>query len=164
MRIKNEKERAESNGALFTKNADYRLVKMRMADEERVDYDNMNGDKKMEPLKSRPKGIFKSGTAEQAQAWHKVLDKSTFVLSGIGLLADVLGIGKLAYDVVVLGNLADIGFKLIVLVIVFLFGIGLGVVAIRGFQNISLPLMGRFYAWVYMTIGCLSYLGIAVTV
>lgn len=103
---------------------------------------------------------FQSDSERLSPRWHSILNKSTLALSGIGLLADVLGIGKLAYDIVIVGNLADIGFKLVVLVIVFLFGIGLGIVAIKGFGNMSVLLLGRFFAWVYIAIACLSYLGV----
>jgi hypothetical protein len=92
---------------------------------------------------------------------HKFFNVTTLTLSAIGLLADILGIGKVAYDVIVQGQLADLGFKLVVLVIVFLFGIGLGVISIRGFQNTSLLVIARFYAWVYVAIVCLSYFGVA---
>ncbi len=107
-------------------------------------------------MKSQP-----TATSTLSPHWQSALKGSTLALSAIGLLADILGIGKLAYDVIVVGDLADLGFKLIVLVIVFLFGVGLGVVSIRGFGNISLLVFARLYAWVYVAIACLSYLGIA---
>lgn len=72
-----------------------------------------------------------------------------------------MGIGKLAYDVIVERELSDLGFKLVVLVLVFLFGIGLGVVSIKGFQNTNLLMIAQFYAWIYVAIACLSYFGIA---
>ena len=54
----------------------------------------------MNPLEPKATGL--------SPRWHTVLNKSTLILSGIGLLADILGIGKLAYDVVVVGDLADL--------------------------------------------------------
>ena len=93
--------------------------------------------------------------------WFKFLNISSFTLSAIGLLADILGIGKLAYDVVIIGDLTDLGFRLLILVIVFFFGIGLGVVAMKGFENTRVVDMAIFFSWVYIAIACLSYLGIA---
>lgn len=93
--------------------------------------------------------------------WQRFLNGSTFGLSGISLLADVLGLGKLAYDVIIIGDLTDLGFKLIVLLLVFLFGIGLGVVAVKGFDNTRVVDLARIYAWIYIAIACFSYLGIA---
>src|SRR3972149_1576313 len=95
---------------------------------------------------------------------HNFIRSSVLTLSAIGLLADILGIGKLAYDVIVAGQLVDLAFKLMVLVVVFLFGTGLGVLGIKGFRSIpSLYVIARFYSWVYLAIACLSYLGIAFT-
>lgn len=99
--------------------------------------------------------------AELSPSWYKFFNYSTLTLSAIGLLADILGIGKLAYDVIVARQLSDLGFKMIVLVLVFLFGVGLGVISIKGFQNTSLLSIAQFYAWVYVAIACLSYLGIS---
>lgn len=92
---------------------------------------------------------------------RKVFRQVSFVLSAAALLVDVAGLGKLAYDVVARGQLTDIGFKLIVLVAVFLFGIGLGILSVRGFANTSVYVIARFYAWTYLGICCISYLGIA---
>jgi hypothetical protein len=104
---------------------------------------------------------MKSEARELPSNWSKFLNISSFALSAISLLADILGIGKIAYDVVVVGNLADLGFRLIILVLVFLFGIGLGLVAIRGFNNTRVVDMAKFYSWVYVAIACLSYLGVS---
>ena len=52
----------------------------------------------------------------------QVFNISTFTLSAISLLADILGLGKVAYDVVVQGNLNDLLFKVLILVLVFMFG------------------------------------------
>lgn len=95
--------------------------------------------------------------------WFKFLNISSFTLSGIGLLADILGIGKLAFDVVITGNLTDLGFRLLILTVVFFFGIGLGVVAMKGFENTRVVDMAIFFSWVYIAIACLSYLGIALS-
>jgi len=89
------------------------------------------------------------------------LNGATFLLSAIGLLADILGIGKVVYEVVVIGNLSDLGFKILVLFVVFIFGIGLGMVSLKGFGNLSIIQMGKFYAWLYIFLICLTYLGIA---
>jgi hypothetical protein len=102
-------------------------------------------------------------STELSPRWYKFFNYSTLALSAIGLLADILGIGKLAYDVIVVRQLSNLGFKLVVLVLVFLFGIGLGVISIKGFQNTNLLTIAEFYAWVYVAIACLSYLGIALS-
>lgn len=83
-------------------------------------------------------------TKQLSPNWYKFLKISSFALSGISLLADILGIGKLAYDVVVAGDLTDLGFRLIILVLVFLFGVRLGVIAIKGFGNTWVLDMARF--------------------
>lgn len=100
-------------------------------------------------------------TKQLSPNWYRFLKISSFALSGISLLADILGIGKLAYDVVIARDLTDLGFRLIILVLIFLFGVGLGVIAIKGFGNMWVLHMAKLYSWVYVAIACLSYLGIA---
>jgi len=77
-------------------------------------------------------------------------------------MADIGGLGKLAYDIVVINDLSDAFFKVILLVVVFVFGMGLGVLSIRGFDNWAFRSVARFFAWVYLGIACLSYFGITV--
>jgi hypothetical protein len=102
-----------------------------------------------------------SQKSEQAPKAHGVTMNGTAILSGIGLLADVLGIAKLAFDVIVLGNLTDLGIRLVILVVVFFFGIFLGAVSLRGNGNTSLLTISKYFAWLYVTLACLSYIGIA---
>lgn len=105
----------------------------------------------------------RAALTERAQFWHQILKYSTLGLSAIGLLAHILGVGKLAYDVIVLQEFSDLAFKSIVLVITLLFGIGVGFVNLRGFPNPYLFLFARYYAWVYVAMVCISYLGIAMS-
>jgi hypothetical protein len=98
-------------------------------------------------------------TTSLSPRMHKLMSVGGLTVSAISLLADIFGLGKLAHDVIVQGNLADLGFKMVVLVIAFLFGIGLGVISIKGLQNVSLLVLSQLYAWVYLTVTCFSYLG-----
>lgn len=100
---------------------------------------------------------------EASSRWHQFLNFSTLAVSAVVLLAHVFGIGKLAYDVIAIQELADLGFKLIVLLIVLLFGVGVGVVSLKAFQNRLMVTFARFYVWAYIFIVCLTYLGIALS-
>ena len=93
---------------------------------------------------------------------NKTLRVSTFALTIISLLADILGLGKLAYDVIVQGNVNDLLVKVLILVLAFLFGIGLGYLGVRGFRDTTIPSIARLYAWIYLGITCASYFGVAV--
>ncbi|MGC9424118.1 hypothetical protein [Vibrio sp.] len=93
---------------------------------------------------------------------NKALRVSTFALTIISLLADILGLGKLAYDVIVQGNVNDLLIKVLILALAFLFGIGLGYLGVRGFRNTTIPSVARLYAWIYLGIACTSYFGVAV--
>ena len=93
---------------------------------------------------------------------NKALRVSTFALTIISLLADILGLGKLAYDVIVQGNVSDLLIKVLLLALAFLFGVGLGYLGMKGFKNTTIPSVARLYAWIYLGITCASYFGVAV--
>ncbi len=82
-----------------------------------------------------------------------------FTLAALCLLINLVGIARLAYDVVVLGNLADLGAKLAILALVYVFGLGLGTVSHRRFENTAFPQFATVFAWAYLTLTCLTYLG-----
>ncbi len=92
----------------------------------------------------------------------KVFRITTFGIGGVSLLADLLGIAKFVYDIVVVGNLNDVFFKIVVLTLVFIFGASLGIVSMRRFDSMSFPTVARLYAWAYLGMTCISYFGMAV--
>lgn len=94
----------------------------------------------------------------------QVLRVSTYAITLISLLADILGLGKLAYDVIVSRNFSDLPIKVLLLLLGFLFGISLGYLGIKGFKSKTIPSVVRLYAWIYLLITCASYIGIAISI
>ena len=92
---------------------------------------------------------------------ERIFKISTTVLSLIGLTADMLGIGKLAYDVVIGENLDNLIFKIMILFLAFAFGAGLGIISIKGFKNATIPMATKYLAWLHVVIIVASYVGIA---
>lgn len=82
-----------------------------------------------------------------------------FTLAALCLLINLLGMARLAYDVVVLGSLAGLLVKVTILSLVYLFGLGLGTVSQRRFENAAFPQFATVYAWAYLALTCLTYLG-----
>ena len=82
-----------------------------------------------------------------------------FTLAALCLLINLLGVARLAYDVVVLGDVSGLVVKVVILAIVYLFGLGLGTVSYRRFGNAAFPQFATVYAWAYLALTCLTYLG-----
>ncbi len=82
-----------------------------------------------------------------------------FTLAALCLLINLLGMARLAYDVVVLGAPTNYLAKVVILGLVYLFGLGLGTLSYRRFQNDAFPRFATVYAWGYLAITCLTYLG-----
>jgi hypothetical protein len=82
-----------------------------------------------------------------------------FTLSALCLLINLVGMTRVAYDVVVLGVLAGLLVKVVILGLVYVFGLGLGTVSYRRFENAAFPQFATFYAWAYLALACFTYLG-----
>jgi hypothetical protein len=82
-----------------------------------------------------------------------------FTLAALCLLINLVGMARLAYDVVVLGAPTDLWAKLFILGLVYFFGLGLGTLSHRRFENAAFPQFATVFAWVYLALTCLTYLG-----
>lgn len=82
-----------------------------------------------------------------------------FTLAALCLVINLVGIARLAYDVVVLGAPTGFFVKVFILGLVYVFGLGLGTVSHRRFENAAFPQFATVYAWAYLTLTCLTYLG-----
>jgi hypothetical protein len=85
------------------------------------------------------------------------------VVFGLGALCLVLvwfGLGRVAYDVVITGVLSNLVVKFLVLAVVYVFGVGLGTVSRTRFENPIFPRLARAYAWAFVALLWLTYLGI----
>lgn len=87
-----------------------------------------------------------------------------FVLGALFLLINLAGVARLAYDVVVLGAPTNLLVKVLILTIVFAFGLALGMASVRRFGNAGFLLFGRVYTWTFLGLTCLTYLGIALRI
>jgi hypothetical protein len=88
-----------------------------------------------------------------------VFGSLVFTLGALFLLVNLAGMARLAYDVVVLGTPTGLAAKLLVLAAVFLLGMALGAASHRRFQNSAFPRFAPLFAWVYLTLLSLTYLG-----
>jgi hypothetical protein len=82
-----------------------------------------------------------------------------FTLAALCLLINLVGVARLAYDVVVVGAPTDVLVKVVILSLVYLFGLGLGTISYRRFENDAFPQFATVYAWAYLALTCLTYLG-----
>jgi len=88
---------------------------------------------------------------------------TSIILSAISFLADIIALGKVAYNIIIKNQTSDIVLQIIAIVLVFLLGVGLGSFGLRGFKRDSIDKVLRFYVWAYLILACLSYLGVVVS-
>lgn len=84
-------------------------------------------------------------------------------LAAISLLADIVALGQLAYNIIVKGETSNIILPLVAIILVFLLGYGLGMLGLRGFAKTSVERVLQFYVWGYLILACLSYFGVIST-
>jgi hypothetical protein len=82
-----------------------------------------------------------------------------FTLAALCLVINLVGMARLAYDVVVLGAPTEFFVKVFILGLVYVFGLGLGTASHRRFENAAFPQFATVYAWAYLMLTCLTYLG-----
>jgi hypothetical protein len=95
---------------------------------------------------------------------RQVFGSLVFALAALCLLINLVGLGRLAYDVVVAGAAANLVVKVIILAVVFIIGLGLGVLSLRRFQSPAFPLFARVYTWAFLAFTWVTYLGITLQV
>jgi hypothetical protein len=95
---------------------------------------------------------------------RQIFGTLVFALAALCLLIHLAGVGRLAYDVVIIGSATSLLVKLVILGLVFLFGLGLGVLSQRRFDNLAFPLFARVYTWVYLVMVWVTYLGVTLQV
>jgi hypothetical protein len=93
-----------------------------------------------------------------------LLGSVVFALGAVCLLIVWLGLGRIAYDVVVMGQLGGLAVKFLVLAVVYAFGVGLGSVSRTRFENPVFPRLSRMFAWVFLLLLWVSYLGVILRV
>ena len=89
-----------------------------------------------------------------------VLGSVVFALGALCLVLVWFGLGRVAYDVVVTGVLSNLVVKFLVLAVVYVFGVGLGTLSRTRFENPIFPRLARVYAWAFLALLWLTYLGI----
>jgi len=93
-----------------------------------------------------------------------LLGSVVFALGALCLVIVWFGLGRIAYDVVVTGVLSNLPVKFLVLAVVYAFGVGLGSVSRTRFDNPIFPRLARLYAWIFLLLLWVSYLGIILRV
>jgi len=93
-----------------------------------------------------------------------LLGSVVFALGGLCLVVVWFGLGRLAYDIVVTGVLSGLVVKVLVLAVVYVFGVGLGAISRTRFDNPIFPRLARASAWLYLLLLWLTYLGIILRV
>jgi hypothetical protein len=98
-------------------------------------------------------------SASSANNQRLIFGTLVFTLSALCLIINLLGMARVAYDVVVLGVVARLLVKVVILGLVYVFGLGLGTISYRRFENAAFPQFATFYAWAYLSLTCFTYLG-----
>ena len=90
----------------------------------------------------------------------KKIIRTSLILSIVGLLADTIALAQLAYEIVMTNQTDDIVVRFVVIILVFLLGVGLGSIGLRGEGRESIEKVLAVYIWAYLIMACLTYLGI----
>ena len=103
-------------------------------------------------------------TSSQPAEQRLLLGSVVFALGGLCLVVVWFGLGRVAYDVVVSGELSGQAVKALVLAVVYAFGVGLCATSRARFDNPLFPRLAHGAAWVYLLLVWLTYLGIILQV
>ncbi|MCC6189389.1 MAG: hypothetical protein IT318_10155 [Anaerolineales bacterium] len=95
---------------------------------------------------------------------RQIFGTLVFALAALCLLIYVAGAGRLAYDVVVISTASNLLVKILILGLVFVFGLGLGVLSQRRFDNPGFLSFARVYTWVYLALTWVTCLGVTLQV
>lgn len=91
---------------------------------------------------------------------NNVPSSASILLAAISLLADIIALAQLAYNIIVKGETSNIALRLIAIALVFALGYGLGILGLRGFGKASVEKVLQAYVWGYLVLACVSYLGV----
>jgi hypothetical protein len=93
--------------------------------------------------------------------FNNIPSSASIFLAAISLLADIIALGQLAYNIIVGDKTpTNLVLQLVAIILVFLLGYGLGVLGLRGFAKTSIEKVLRVYVWGYLILACMSYLGV----
>ena len=84
----------------------------------------------------------------------------TLTLSVISFLADIAGLSVLAFSIIAGGQITSIVWQLIGVVLVFLLGVGLGMIGTKGRRTDRIETVLKLFIWAYLIMACLTYVGI----
>ncbi len=93
---------------------------------------------------------------------NKKITATTAILSVISLLADILALSNVAYLVIAQKEIDYVAIRLVIIALVFLLGLGLGNIGLKGTEAKYLEQILVFYTWGYLIVACLSYLGVII--
>ena len=99
-------------------------------------------------------------SADQRQMFGSLI----FGLGAICLLVNLVGLGRIAYDVVIAGAASNLLVKVLILDLVFAFGLGLGSLSRGRFGSQVFGPFARVYTWVYLAFTWVTYLLITLRV
>jgi hypothetical protein len=97
-------------------------------------------------------------------AQRQTIGSLIFGLSAICLLTNLVGLGRLAYDVVIAGAATNLVIKVLILDLVFALGLGLGTLSRGRFGSPAFGPFARVYTWVYLAFTWVTYLLITLRV
>lgn len=83
-------------------------------------------------------------------------------LAAVSLLADIIALAQLAYNIIVKGETSNIALRLIAIALVFALGYGLGIfgLKVRNFDKDFTGKVLQAYVWGYLILACVTYLGV----
>ena len=99
-------------------------------------------------------------SADQRQMFGSLI----FGLGAVCLLINLVGLGRIAYDVVIAGAATNLLVKVLILDLVFAFGLGLGTLSRSRFGSPAFGPFARVYTWVYLAFTWVTYLLITLRV
>ena len=90
----------------------------------------------------------------------KARQRISITLSVISLLADLIALAQLSFSIIARNQTSGIVLQLIGIVLIFLFGVGLGMVGVRGYNADTIENTLKAFIWAYLIMACFTYAGI----
>lgn len=103
-------------------------------------------------------------TMPPTDSQRQITGPLVFLLAALCLLIHLAGVTRLIYDVLVAGAAANLLVKVVILALVYVIGLGLGTLSQRRFGSGAFALFARVYAWVYLAVAWVTYLGVTLIV
>ena len=93
---------------------------------------------------------------------NNAVQRISITLSVISLLADLIALAQLSFSIIVRDQTSNIALQLTGVILIFLFGVGLGMIGMQGYKADTIESILKVFIWAYLIMACFTYVGIII--